>query len=230
MYVFDTTYLLKASIKVAKKFRVIPSSVFYPPIRVLSPHPCFTPHPCFIPLSVFYPPIRVLSPHPCFIPPSVFYPLIRVLYPHPCFIPSSVFYPLIRVLSPHPCFIPSSVFYPPIRVLSPHPCFIPSSVSVSGHPYPYPYPCFIPTQYFCSSGINVTCNGYARGLTVCQLSQSEICRCSKSPCKITAVSSDSRPPNPKCLTVIIVFENFATRHGFCSILGEILHFVFIQFM
>ena len=61
-------------------------------------------------------------------------------------------------------------------------------------------------KYFCSSGINVTCNGYARGLTVCQLSQSEICRCSKSPCKITAVSSDSRPPNPKCLTVIIVFD------------------------
>ena len=63
MNVFDITYLLKA-LK-AKKFRVIP-------------------------LSVFYPPIRVLSPHPCFIPPSVFYPLIRVLSPHPCFIPSSV--------------------------------------------------------------------------------------------------------------------------------------------
>ena len=165
MYVFDITYLLKASIKVAKKFRVIPSSVFYPPIRVLSPHPCFipssvfyppsviyppirvlSPHPCFIPSSVFYPLIRVLSPHPCFIPSSVFYPLIRVLSPHPCFIPPSVFYPLIRVLSPHPCFIPPSVFYPLIRVLSPHPCFIPSSVSVSGHPYPYPYPCFIPTR------------------------------------------------------------------------------------
>ena len=119
MYVFDITYLLKASIKVAKKFRVIPSSVFYPPIRVLSPHPCF------IPSSVFYPLIRVLSPHPCFIPSSVFYPPIRVLSSHLCFIPSSVFYPLIRVLSPHPCFILSSVFYPLIRVLSPH-------------PYPYP--------------------------------------------------------------------------------------------
>ena len=145
MNVFDITYLLKA-LK-AKKFRVIPLSVFYPPIRVLSPHPCFippsvfyplirvlSPHPCFIPSSVFYPLIRVLSPHPCFIPPSVFYPPIRVLSPHPCFIPSSVFYPLIRVLSPHPCFIPSSVFYPPsvfyplVRVLSPRPCFIPSSV------------------------------------------------------------------------------------------------------
>ena len=118
--------------------------LFYPLIRVLSPHPCFTPS------SVFYPLIRVLSPHPCFIPSSVFYPLIRVLPPHPCFIPSSVFYPLIRVLSPHPCFIPSSVFYPLIRVLSPHPCFIPSSVfypliririrpSVSG-PVFYPNP------------------------------------------------------------------------------------------
>ena len=73
------------------------------------------------PPSVFYPPIRVLSPHPCFILPSVFYPLIRVLSPHPCFIPSSVFYPFIRVLSPHPCFIPPSVFYLLIRVLSPHP-------------------------------------------------------------------------------------------------------------
>ena len=99
----------------------------------LSPHD----HPCFIPSSVFYPLIRVLSPHPCFIPPSVFYPLICVLspppcfIPYPCFIPSSVFYPLIRVLSTHPCFIPSSVFYPPIGVLSHHPCFIPSSVSVS---------------------------------------------------------------------------------------------------
>ena len=163
MYVFDITYLLKGSIKVAKKFRVIPSSVFYSPIRVLSPHPCFipssvfyppsviyppirvlSPHPCFIPSSVFYPLIRVLSPHPCFIPSSVFYPLIRVLSPHPCFIPSSVFYPLIRVLSPHPCFIPPSVFYPLIRVLSPHPCFILSSVFyplirvLSPHPYPYP--------------------------------------------------------------------------------------------
>ena len=65
---------------------------------------------------MFYPLIRVLSPHPCFIPSSVFYPLIRVLSPHPCFIPSSVFYPPIRVLSSHPCFIPSSVFYPLIRI------------------------------------------------------------------------------------------------------------------
>ena len=95
MYVFDITYLLKASIKVAKKFRVIPPSVFYPPIRVLSPHPCF-------------------------IPSSVFYPLIRVLFPHPCFIPSSVFYPLIRVLSPHLCFILSSVSISG----HPYPCFI----------------------------------------------------------------------------------------------------------
>ena len=110
MYVFDITCLLKASIKVTKKFRVIPSSVFYPPIRVLSPHPCLIPHPCFIPSSVFYPLIRVLSPHPCFIPSSVFYPLIRVLSPHPCFILSSVFYPLIRVLSPHP------YPYPAIRI------------------------------------------------------------------------------------------------------------------
>ena len=87
----------------------IPSSLFYPPIRVLSPHPCF------FPSSVFYPFIRVLSLHPCFIPPSVFYPPIRVLSP------PSVFYPLIRVLSRHPCFIPSfvsvselsvSLFYP----------------------------------------------------------------------------------------------------------------------
>ena len=67
-------------------------------------------------MGMFYPPIRVLSPHPCFIPSSVFYLLIRVLSPHPCFIPPSVFYPLIRVLSPHPCFIPSSVFYPLIRI------------------------------------------------------------------------------------------------------------------
>ena len=59
------------------------------------------------PPSVFYPLIRVLSPHPCFIPPSVLYPPIRVLSSHPCFIPSSVFYPLIRVLFPHPCFIPT---------------------------------------------------------------------------------------------------------------------------
>ena len=63
---------------------------------------------------MFYPLIRVLSPHPCFILSSVFYPLIRVLSPHPCFIPSSGFilssvcYPLIRVLSPHP--------YPAIRI------------------------------------------------------------------------------------------------------------------
>ena len=33
----------------------------------------------FIPSSVFYPPIRVLSPHPCFIPSPVFYPLIRAV-------------------------------------------------------------------------------------------------------------------------------------------------------
>ena len=109
----------------------IPSSVFYPLIRVLSPICVLSPHPCFISSSVFYPLIRVLSPHPCFVPSSVFYPLIRVLSRHPCFIPSSVFYLPVRVLSPRPCFIPPSVFYPPIRVLSPHPCFIPSSVSVS---------------------------------------------------------------------------------------------------
>ena len=88
----------------------MPPSVFYPLIRVLSPHPCFSPpHPC---LSS----IRVLSPRPCFIPPSVFYPPIRVLSPHPypCFIPSSVFYSLTRVLFPHPGFIPVSV--PPVSV------------------------------------------------------------------------------------------------------------------
>ena len=96
-----------------------------------------SPYPCFIPSSVFYPLIRVLPPHPCFIPSSVFYPLIRVLSPHPCFIPSSVFYPLIRVLSPHPCFIPSSVFYPLIRIRPsvsghpyPAPCFIPTRVTI----------------------------------------------------------------------------------------------------
>ena len=68
-------------------------------------------YPCFAPSFVFYPLIRILSPHPCFIPSSVFYPLIRVLSPHPCFIPSSVFYPLIRIRDPHPypypCFIPT---------------------------------------------------------------------------------------------------------------------------
>ena len=90
-------------------------------------------HPCFIPSSVFYPLNRVLSPHPCFIPSSVFYPLIRVLSPHPCFIPSSVFYPLIRVLSPYPCFIPLSVFYSLIRTRfhDPYSCFIPTQVTTS---------------------------------------------------------------------------------------------------
>ena len=43
-----------------------------------------SPHPCFIPSSVFYPLIRVLFLHPCFIPSSlfysssVFYPPIRI--------------------------------------------------------------------------------------------------------------------------------------------------------
>ena len=135
-----------------------PPSVFYPPIRVLSPHLCF------IPPSVFYPPIRVLSPHPCFILSCVFYPPIRVLSPHPCFIPPSVFYPPIRVLSSHPCFIPPSVFYPPIRVLSPHPCFIPSSVfypliririrpSVSVSVF-YPNPCSFSNSKSWKSGSN----------------------------------------------------------------------------
>ena len=110
-----------------------PPFVFYPPIRVLSFHPCF------IPSSVFYPLIHVLSPHPCFIPLSVFYPPIRV------FIPSSVFYPPIRVLSPHPCFIPSSVFYPLIRTR------IRPSVSVF---YPNPFTVYalakISWELFCS--------------------------------------------------------------------------------
>jgi hypothetical protein len=79
------TYWMRASV-------FYPPPVFYPPTRILSPHPCF------IPPSVFYPPICVLSPPP-----------ICVLSPHPCFIPPSVFYPLIHVLSPHPCFIPPSV-------------------------------------------------------------------------------------------------------------------------
>ena len=53
---------------------------------------------------------------------------------------------------------------------------------------------------------------------------------------ITAVSSDSRPPNPKCLTAIIVFDIWAQllilQQGMVSaqFWGKILHFVFIQFM
>ena len=54
--------------------------------------------------------------------------------------------------------------------------------------------------------------------------------------RITAVSSDSRPPNPKCLTAIIVFDIWAQslilQQGMVSaqFWGKILHFVFIQFM
>ena len=53
---------------------------------------------------------------------------------------------------------------------------------------------------------------------------------------ITAVSSDSRPPNPKCLTAIIVFDIWAqsliSQQGTVSaqFWKKILHFVFIQFM
>ena len=43
------------------------------------------------------------------------------------------------------------------------------------------------------------------------------------------------PPNPKCLTAIIVFDIWArspisqlTRHGFCSILGENTAFVLLR--
>ena len=59
----------------------------------------------FIPLSVFYPLIRILSPHPCFIPSSVFYPPppIRILSLHPCFIP-------VSVPSVYPCFIPTRFY------------------------------------------------------------------------------------------------------------------------
>ena len=92
-------------------------------IRVLSPTCVLSPHSYFIPTPVFYPPIRVLSP-----PPSMFYPPICVLSPppicvlspHPCFIPSSMFYPLIHVLSPHPCFIP--FIY--LCSLYPYPCHL----------------------------------------------------------------------------------------------------------
>ena len=44
-----------------------------------------SPHPCFIPSSVFYPLIRVLFPHPCFIPSSVSVsvPSLSVFYPNP---------------------------------------------------------------------------------------------------------------------------------------------------
>ena len=64
---------------------------------------------------MFYPLIRVLPSHPCFTLSSVFYPLIRVLPSHPCFTLSSVFYPFIRFLPFHPCFTLLSVFYPLIR-------------------------------------------------------------------------------------------------------------------
>ena len=94
--------------------------MFYPLIRVLPSHPCFTLS------SVFYPLIRVLPSHPCFTLSSVFYPFIRVLPFHPCFTLLSVFYPLIRVLPSHPCFTLSSVFYPLIRVLPSHPSVRPS--------------------------------------------------------------------------------------------------------
>ena len=74
--------------------------------------------------SIFYRPIRHLSPNPLFIPSFAFYPLIRLLSLHPLFFLPSAFYPPIRHLSSHPSFIPSSAFYPPICLLSLHPLFI----------------------------------------------------------------------------------------------------------
>ena len=97
MYFYTSSCL---TINDKRIFFMLAISSLYNLWRVLASIYCI-----FIPSSMFYPLVRVLSPHPCFIRLSVFYPLIHVLSSHPCFIPTSVPYP--RHPYPYPCFIPS---------------------------------------------------------------------------------------------------------------------------
>ena len=90
--------------------------------------------------------------------------------------------------------------------------------------------------FFSVSEVGLRCRSWVIPLAPSCMSPSKHGGICQQNMHFIAVSSDSRPPNPKCLTAIIVFDIWAQslilQQGMVSaqFWGKILHFVFIQFM